>query len=157
MTNLNDRVGGSLLAVVIVTLAGAGAVVAENGAAGGSLAAEVEATERAFAQTMAERDFEAFKSFLSEEAVFFSEPEPLRGKEAVAARWRGFFEGPEPPFSWEPSAVEVLPSGTLALSTGPVRDGEGRLIATFTSIWRRDESGGWSIVFDRGCDVCAEP
>jgi ketosteroid isomerase-like protein len=122
-----------------------------------SPAAEVEATERAFAQTMAGRDFEGFQTFLSEEAVFFSGPAPLRGKEAVAAGWSGFFVGPEAPFSWEPNAVEVLPSGSLALSTGPVRDAQGRIVATFTSIWRRDESGAWKIVFDRGCDACAAP
>jgi hypothetical protein len=43
------------------------------------------------------------------------------------------------------------------LTTGPVRDAAGNLVATFTSIWRRSETGDWQIVFDRGNDVCAEP
>ena len=87
-----------------------------------ALQQQVFKTENAFAKAMATRDFRAFESFLSQEAVFFSGPVPLRGKAAVAAFWKQFFEKPEAPFSWEPERVEVLESGTLALSTGPVRD-----------------------------------
>ncbi len=51
---------------------------------------------------------------------------------------------------------EALSSGTgnLALSAGPVRDSQGKLIATFTSIWRWEGPGTWRIVFDKGNDVC---
>jgi len=118
---------------------------------------QVADTERAFAKTMANRDHAAFTTFLSDEAVFFTGPEPSRGKQAVAARWARYFETPQPPFSWEPADVEVLPSGTLALSSGPVRDRDGKLIATFTSIWRLEAPGTWRIVFDKGCEVCAKP
>jgi len=58
------------------------------------------------------------------------------------------------PFSWEPAEVEVLDSGTLALSSGPVHDPAGRLIGTFTSIWRLEAPGRWRIVFDKGGEVC---
>ena len=118
---------------------------------------QVVDTERAFAKTMASRDHAAFTSFLSDEAVFFTGPEPSRGKQAVAARWARYFEAPQAPFSWEPADVEVLSSGTLALSSGPVRDRDGKLIATFTSIWRLEAPGTWRIVFDKGCEVCAKP
>jgi hypothetical protein len=43
----------------------------------------------------------------------------------------------------------VLDSGTLALSTGPVRNPKGEPFARSNSIWRR-EAGGWRIVFDKG-------
>lgn len=114
---------------------------------------EVEAAERAFAKTMATRDFAAFQPFVADEAIFFNGDTPLRGKAAVAAHWRGFFDGPAP-FSWEPSRVEVLASGDLALSTGPVRDASGKTVATFNSIWRRDRAGAWHVVFDRGSHLC---
>jgi ketosteroid isomerase-like protein len=117
---------------------------------------EVMDTERAFALTMADRDFGAFISYLSEEAVFFSGETPLRGREQIEAAWRQFFEGPDAPFSWEPGAVAVLESGSLALSTGPVFSPDGMVISTFTSIWRREAPGTWRIVFDRGCPACAE-
>jgi len=115
---------------------------------------EVADTERAFAKTMADRDFAAFKSFLADDAIFFSGPTPLRGKERVAGAWQRFYEKPEVPFSWQPEQVQVLESGELALSTGPVRDPKGKLFATFTSIWRREASGQWRIIFDKGNDVC---
>lgn len=115
---------------------------------------QVAVTERAFARSMALRNHASFTSFLSAEAVFFAGPTPLRGKERVAARWKRFYENPDAPFSWEPEKVEVLPSGTLALSTGPVRDPHGKIIATFTSIWRLEAPGTWRIIFDKGNDVC---
>lgn len=115
---------------------------------------EVRETERAFARSMAERDFDAFVSFLSEEAVFFSGDMPIRGKQAVAERWAPYFAGDAAPFSWEPGQVEVLASGGLALSSGPVYDPAGKQIATFTSIWREESPGQWRIVFDRGNPIC---
>jgi ketosteroid isomerase-like protein len=115
---------------------------------------QVMDTERAFARTMAVRDHNAFTSFLSEEAVFFSGETPLRGKQQVADWWKRYFATTDAPFSWEPETVEVLESGTLALSTGPVYDAERVLIATFSSIWRQEASGQWRIVFDKGNSVC---
>lgn len=115
---------------------------------------EVAATEKAFAKTMADRDLAGFRSFLSEETVFFSGPKALRGRDAVVAAWKRFYEGEVPPFSWEPDQVEVLDSGDLALTSGPVRDPAGKLVGRFNSIWRREAPGTWRIVFDKGCDVC---
>jgi ketosteroid isomerase-like protein len=117
---------------------------------------EVADTERAFAKTMADRDFAAFKSFLSDDAIFFSGPgqTPIRGKQRVADAWQRFYDKPEAPFSWQPEQVQVLESGELALSTGPVRDSKGKLFATFTSIWRREAPGQWRIIFDKGNDIC---
>jgi len=116
------------------------------------LADQVRATEQAFAKTMAHRDFAAFTGFIADEAVFFTGPTPLRGKAAVTARWQQFYEKPDAPFRWEVGKVEVLSSGTLALSTGPVFTADGKTAASFTSIWRRTAQGHWEIIFDKGCD-----
>ena len=116
---------------------------------------QVADTERAFAKTMADRDLAAFSSFLSDEAVFFSGPEPLRGKPAVTAWWKRFYDQPTAPFSWAPDRVEALDSGTLALSTGPVLDPAGQCVGRFTSIWRQEAPGVWRIVFDKG-GPCSE-
>ena len=116
------------------------------------LAQQVADTERAFAQTMADRDHAAFARFLADDTVFFTGPEPLRGKAAVVAGWRRFYEGPTAPFSWRPEKVEVLDAGTLALSTGPVLDPTGKPVASFTSVWRLEAPGTWRIVFDKGCN-----
>ena len=121
-----------------------------------SLQKQVADAERAFAQTMADRNHEAFHIFLSEETIFFSGDTPVRGKDAVASDWKRFFEGPDPPFSWEPSRVEVLDSGSLALSTGPVHDRAGKVIGRFNSIWRQEAPGQWRVVFDKGSPVCPD-
>jgi ketosteroid isomerase-like protein len=117
---------------------------------------EVMETESAFARTMADRDSAAFASFVSDEAVFFSGPAPLRGRKQVTDWWKRHYEKKEAPFSWAPEQVEVLDSGTLALSTGPVYDPKGKKIATFTSIWRREAPGVWRIIFDKGNEVCGQ-
>ena len=122
-----------------------------------SLRQQVEDTERAFAQTMANRDFEAFRSFLADETVFFSGDAPLVGKQAVADAWQPFYQGESPPFSWAPEIVVVLESATLALSSGPVLDAAGQRVATFNSIWRLEADGQWRIIFDKGSRDCEPP
>ena len=119
-----------------------------------ALTRQVADTERAFAKTMADRDHAAFTAFLSEDAVFFTGPTALRGRAQVAEAWKRFYTGPQAPFSWEPDQIQVLDSGTLALSSGPVRDSSGKRIGTFNSIWRREPDGKWKIVIDHGCPPC---
>ena len=111
---------------------------------------DVRAREQAFAQTMANRDHAAFASFVSQEAVFVG-ARPLRGRQQIADGWKRFFEAPRAPFAWKPDTVEVLESGTLALTSGPVTDPEGKPAGTFNSIWRREDDGTWRVVFDKGC------
>ena len=111
---------------------------------------QVLAAERAFAKSMADRSLTAFSQYVAEEAIFFTGAVPFRGKPEVIAGWSRFFEGQAAPFSWEPDRVEVLQSGTLALSTGLVRDSSGKVIGRFNSIWRKEAAGVWRVVFDKG-------
>ena len=112
---------------------------------------EVRKRETAFARSMADRDLAAFTSWISPEAVFVGVGGTTRGPKENAAAWKRFFDGPQAPFSWKPETVEVLPSGTLAMSSGPVFDPQGTRIGTFNSTWRRDGDGLWRIIFDSGC------
>lgn len=115
---------------------------------------QVVDAERAFAKTMADRDHAAFSKFIAEDAIFFSGKLALHGSEAVIKAWRPYYDATLAPFSWAPETVEVLSSGNLALSSGPVKDLDGKVVATFTSIWRLDAAGRWQVVFDKGADVC---
>jgi ketosteroid isomerase-like protein len=112
---------------------------------------QVFAAESSFAASMAERNLAAFASHVSPEAIFFGDTTVMRGKEEVLARWRGFFTDANPPFSWKPDVIEVLSSGRLALSSGPVFDPKGKKVGSFNSIWRREQDGRWKIIFDKGC------
>jgi len=137
--------------LALVLLLAAAALSAETNA---ELKEQVRRTEVAFAKTMADRDPVAFRKFLAADTIFMSGGQPTRGPAAVAERWKRFFEGPAAPFSWAPQFVEVLDSGTLALSSGPVLDPSGKRTGTFNSVWRREADGQWKIVLDNGCPAC---
>jgi ketosteroid isomerase-like protein len=116
-------------------------------------AEEVRTTEIEFAKSMADRDFAAFVSHLSGDAIFFDERNNQRGVAQVSAAWKPFFNGAKAPFSWTPDHVEVLASGDLALSTGPVVVND-KVVGRFNSIWRLEAPHTWRIVFDKGEAVC---
>jgi ketosteroid isomerase-like protein len=144
----------TILVVLSATTLLAGELSGQAPAAPAALTRQVFAAESSFAATMANRDSSAFAAFIAPEAIFFGEKSVMRGKSAVVDGWRRLFAGPTPPFSWKPETVEVLASGTLAHSSGPVHDAKGRQIGTFNSIWRREPGGAWLVVFDKGCPVC---
>ena len=122
--------------------------------AGGSPVDQVRAAETAFAKSMADRDLAAFTALLADDTVFWGGKGVNRGKAAVAADWKRFFNGPAAPFSWAPADVEVLNSGTLGFTSGPVFDPKGNRIGTFNSVWQRQPDGTWKIIFDKGCPPC---
>lgn len=136
--------------MLLLLCAVAGPAAAEDLAA---LATQVRATEIAFAKTLADRDVKAFRAMIAPDVIWLAD-QPLRGPDQVLTRWQKFFDAPQPPFSWSPELVEVQEGGKLALSTGPVLNAAGKRIATFTSIWRREPSGEWKIIFDRGSPDC---
>ena len=113
--------------------------------------------ERGFASTMARRDFGAFPSFISAEAIFLGNEggtQILRGRRAIAEAWKPYFDEAQAPFSWEPDLVQVVDSGTLATTSGPVRNPKGEVTGRFNSVWRLESDGRWRVVFDRGSPVC---
>lgn len=137
----------------------AGAAITAAGAlraapSGGTRVEDVMAVERAFAQTMADRDFEAFARFIDDEAEFLNGGRPLHGKAAILAFWKKQYEGKEAPFSWAPDQAVVVASGTLANTEGPVYDPQGNNTSRFYSTWRRNAAGEWKVVFDNGYAVC---
>ena len=118
---------------------------------------QVMESERAFAATMKTRDLDGFSRFLADEAIFMSAQGNLRGKAAIVKGWRPYYTTAQAPFSWEPEEVEVVESGTLAYSGGPVFDAAGKRIGRFNSIWRLKAPGQWEVVFDRGSDFGPPP
>jgi len=144
------REGAALRAAFLVFIVMGSAPIAVHGQVAESAADEVEAREIAFAKTMADRDLDAFRSFISTEAIFFNGNEPVRGRDAIVQAWAPFFDGEAAPFSWHPDVVEVLESGSLGLSSGPVMAASGEQVGRFNSIWRKEADGQWRVVFDKG-------
>lgn len=137
--------------ICAAALAAAGLANAETNA---ELKEQVRRTEVAFAKTMADRNPAAFASFLTADSIFMSNGKASRGPAEISARWKQFFEGPAAPFSWAPDQVEVLDSGTLAMTSGPVLGPSGKRVGTFHSVWRLEAGGQWKIVLDNGCPAC---
>lgn len=150
MTNMNRQM--LLLAIPLAALAGCAMVpgVPDRG----TWVEDVTATEIAFAKTMTDRDHAAFLDFVAEDAIFLNGGKPLRGKAAIGEFWKRFYASESPPFTWKPDLVEVLDSGKLAQSVGPVSTADGKVVSRFYSTWRRDADGRWRVVFDDGYDVC---
>ena len=144
------------LAAAMSILVLVGAVGASTEETRMEFADQVRAAETAFALSMAERDLDGFLSHIAEEAVFFGEDGAMRGLAEVKNGWSPYFEDAEAPFSWRPEVVEVLDSGWLALSSGPVFGPNGKQVGTFNSIWRRDADDRWRVVFDKGSPVYEE-
>lgn len=142
------------LAILSLCLSMSGCAASTPFASDADARSQVFATEAAFAKTMADRDRNAFSDFIADDAVFFAGTEPLRGKQQVVDWWARYYATPDAPFSWEPEEVEILDSGNLAYSTGPVRDPDGNVVGRFNSIWRHDGSGSWHVIFDKGSDAC---
>ena len=137
------------VALLLICMSGASAAAEDRAA----LAEQVRATEIAFAKTLADRDVKKFRNMIAPDVIWLAD-RPLRGPDEVVSNWQKFFDAPQPPFSWAPELVEVQDGGKLALSTGPVLNPAGKRVGTFTSIWRREPSGDWKIIFDRGCPAC---
>lgn len=121
------------------------------------LTRDLRTAESGFAETMAKRDLNAFASFLEEDAVFINGGKPLRGKTAIVEHWQRFYAKPEPPFSWMPEIIEVLDTGDLGYSEGPVSLPNGTIPSRYFSMWRLNSASVWKVVFDNGYDVCPKP
>jgi len=121
-----------------------------------AIAAEVKASEIAFAKSMADRRLDKFTGFVAEDAVFNGRG-PQIGRAAVIEAWKRFFDAPQAPFSWAPDAVAPTADGRYAISTGLVHDPAGKVTGRFTSIWRKEADGAWRVVADQGVDAgCAD-
>ncbi|MEO8217707.1 MAG: nuclear transport factor 2 family protein [Acidobacteriota bacterium] len=119
-------------------------------------AGEARASETAFAKAFADRNADAFFSFLTDDAVFLGGKSTLSGKARVREVWSQFFADKAAPFSWSPERVVTNAEGTLALSLGPVLDDKGTHISNYSSVWQKQADGSWKIVFDGpGAPVCA--
>jgi ketosteroid isomerase-like protein len=140
------------LSTIVLLLAATAANAAESLA---QLTEQVRATEIAFAKTLADRDVKTFTRMIAPDVVWLADT-TLRGPAQVLTRWQQYFDAATPPFSWTPEIVEVQEGGKLALSSGPVLAPDGKRIATYTSIWRREPGGEWRIIFDRGSPACAQ-
>ncbi|MDP8916020.1 MAG: nuclear transport factor 2 family protein [Pseudomonadota bacterium] len=118
--------------------------------------AEIMAADRAFAARASERTAaEAFREFMDAEGLLFRDnAEPVRGKEAIYARFGG--AAPEQgKLLWEPVQAWASESGDFGASWGRSRfvPNDRTKPATafrYMTVWRRDAQGRWRGLMDMG-------
>ncbi|WP_223807358.1 YybH family protein [Montanilutibacter psychrotolerans] len=120
--------------------------------------------ELGFARSVAENDATAFAEHLHADATFgASQPEPTRGRDAVAKRWARIVEGKRGKLSWYPTRVTIAGNagavGEIAWSSGPslyedlTEGADPRYaIGAFHSVWVHDADGVWRVLFDDGVE-----
>jgi ketosteroid isomerase-like protein len=152
---------GGLVALALLAQAATGGARAEEGFDRAVRVDEVRRAELAFAATVAEDRPRVFAAMIDEAAVFVSGDEVTRGRAAITEAWKGFFSPDRPHMVWRPEIVEISADGELGFTRGPwTLSGVGsdgkpyERGGIFNSVWRRQEDGGWRIVFDAGCPAC---
>ena len=127
------------------------------------LVEDVRCREIGFSKSVETQDVALFASFIDADARFVSNV-VTHGPEAIAAAWSVFFTESGTTIKWRPQFVQVLETGTLALTRGPYRmvtnTDQGKMMehwGTFNSVWRLQENGEWKVVFDAGSPASEAP
>lgn len=119
------------------------------GAPGMAQPTDIVATELAFARLAQEKgQWTAFRGYAADDAVMFV-PESVNAKE-----WLKQQQNPPQSVTWQPHQVWMSCDGSLAVTKGAWQRGER--VGYFTTVWQRQDDGGYKWVMDQG-DVLAEP
>ena len=123
----------------------------------------VWARETSFAQSVATHEAAAFAEHLHPQAVFGArQPQPTRGRDAIAHNWAGLIAGTRLKLHWYPAMVAVAEIGgesDIAYSSGPALyeavDPKAQpryRLGGFQSVWHKGADGTWRVVFDDGIE-----
>jgi len=101
--------------------------------------------ERAFAADAQKLgQWTAFRKWSTDDALMFI-PQPVNAHAFLAGK-------KDPPVSvfWWPGRSYISCDGSYAVNTGPwVRDW-GKSVGYFTTVWKRQDDGGWKWIYDAG-------
>ena len=113
--------------------------------------------DEAFSRALAERNSDAFASWIDHDAIFLAEGE-MANRDQVLDMWSVFLDrSTGQTMSWRPEMATVSKcddmgytigefEGRAATADGPVVTQAGRYI----SVWKRDADGAWRVVADVG-------
>ena len=120
----------------------------------------VWARETSFAQSVATHDAAAFAEHLHPQAVFGAkQPQPTRGRDAIAQNWAGLIAGTRLKLLWYPAMVAIGGEPDIAYSSGPAlyeavdpKAAPRYRIGAFQSVWHKGADGVWRVLFDDGIE-----
>lgn len=124
-------------------------------------AAQIVRADRDFAQSVADKNRQKFRSFVAEATTFNGgTATELRGRAAVMKDWEDFFLPDGPTLTWEPTKGEVIGAGDLGYTTGRsvfrTRAKDGTMterLGMYLTVWRKQPDGSWQVVFDTGSSL----
>lgn len=124
----------------------AGLLLAVAAPAGGAIEAE-----RAFvADAQKLGQWTAFRKWSASDAIMFL-PEASSAREFLEGR-----KDPKVAVFWWPGQSYVSCDGSAAVNSGPWIRAWGKSAGYFTTVWKRQDDGGWKWVLDHG-DELAKP
>ncbi len=110
-----------------------------------------------FSTASEKRDFEAFLTFVSDSAAFYSQSgRILRGRQAVGEDWKPLFDPAGPSLVWQPTDSDVSSAGDLGYTRGVWKisadspQGRREVTGKYLTIWRQEADGKWRVVVDIG-------
>src|SRR5688572_21984669 len=106
--------------------------------------------ERAFAEDAHKLgQWTAFRKWSTDDAIMFV-PQLVNAHEFLGGKT-------DPPVSvfWWPGRSYVSCDGTYAVNTGPWVRQWGKSVGYFTTVWKRQDDGGWKWVYDAGDELGA--
>lgn len=112
---------------------------------------QIDDTERAFAQMVAQAGIgPGFRQFAAPDAVMFLPDPTPAGPQLANAKWPG-------ELLWRAQYIAVAGSGDLAFAMGPsvLRSGSKPSGGFYMSIWKRQPDGSWKFAVDHGVDMPA--
>ena len=124
-------------------------------------AAQMVKADRDFARSVADRNRQAFLSFVAEVTTFNGgTATEVRGRDAVMKDWENLFEPNGPTLTWQPTKGEVIASGDVGYTTGrsvfrtKAKDGTTtERLGVYLTVWRKQPDGSWKAVFDTGSSL----
>jgi hypothetical protein len=101
--------------------------------------------ERAFAADAQKLgQWTAFGKYAADDAVMFV-PQQVN-----AQAWLKDKKDPPVSVFWWPGRSYVSCNGSVAINTGPWVRGWGKQVGYFTTVWKRQQDGGWKWLLDHG-------
>jgi ketosteroid isomerase-like protein len=121
-------------------------------------AAEIVKADAAFARSVADKNRDAFLSFLAEATTFGGgTPNELHGRDAVMKEWGEFFTADGPTLTWQPTKGEVIGAGDLGYTIGRSvfrrKAADGTVTerhGQYVTVWKKEADGSWKVIFDTG-------
>jgi ketosteroid isomerase-like protein len=113
--------------------------------------------EADFMRAAAERGSLGYLSYYADDAVEVPNGTPLIQGKANIAKAMGFLDQKDNHLTWTPVGADMSASGDLGYTYGTYefrsKDKDGKPVVDhgkYTSIWKKQQDGGWKVVLDMG-------